>query len=276
MEVYSKLEEYGNIYPYPFLPGGNLARPAAGAEMNYLVAAVERPEIKNLQAENAFLSGPVAANNHPNYNGTGFADFIHPSNDYIEWIVKIDVPGVYNIGFRYANASAADRPLQIENDGTNIGIVPFSPTSSWSSWSFNSSLQVFLAPGTHKIRATATGSSGPNIDEISFFYTSSSNLNIVAQKNLQNNNLISHLFKPAVKAFPNPFTESTTICYSLQKKAKVVLSVYTLQGQRVQTLVNGTHEAGNYQATFNAGKFSAGTYIYQLQTGNEVKAGKLE
>lgn len=275
LEVYSKLEEYGNVYPYPLLLGGNLARPAAGAEMNYLVAAVVRPEMKNLQAENAFLSGAVTASNHPGYNGTGFADFINASNDYIEWTVKIDVPGVYSIGFKYANKDSSDRPLQINNDGTNIGIVPFSPTSSWSSWSFYSGLQVFLAPGTHKIRATAAGSSGPNIDEMSLFYTSSSDLNTAARKDIQTSNLISHLFKPSVKAFPNPFTESTTICYSLLKKANVVLSVYTLQGQRVQILVNGIQDAGNYQATFNAGKFSAGNYFYQLQTGNEVKTGKL-
>lgn len=275
LDVYSKLEEYGRVYPYPLLLGGNLASPAYGANMNYLVAAVERPETMNLQAEDASLSGAVTANNHINYNGTGFVDFKNASNDYIEWTVKIDVPGVYNIGFTYANGDSADRPLQIKNDGADIGIIPFSPTSSWSSWSFYSGLNVFLASGVHKIRATAAGASGPNVDEISLYYTASSDITAPAQKSLKNIDLISHLSDRSLKAYPNPFAESTKINYSVKEKTHVVLSVYSLQGQRVQILVNSIQNAGNYQAIFNAGKLSAGTYFYQLQAGNEVKVGKL-
>jgi hypothetical protein len=40
-------------------------------------------------------------------------------------------------------------------------------------------------------------------------------------------------------------------------------------------LANGARESGSYEATFNAGKLSAGIYLYRLQIGNEVKIGKL-
>ena len=275
LQIYSKLIENNMVYPYPLFLGGNLAGHAYGSEANYLVAAVERPEIGNLQAEDAALSGAIAANKNPGYHGTGYADFIHASKDYVEWTVKIDVPGTYNLGFNFTNGDARDRPLRIDNNGTSIGTAFFSSTSSWAWWAFYSGPAAFFTRGIHKIRATATGSSGPNIDELSLYYQSTSHVNAAAKKEIRNNNVITHLFDKPLKAYPNPFAQSTKISYTLKEKANVVLSVYTLQGQRVQTLVNSTQNPGDYQVTFDAGKLSAGTYFYHLQSGNEVKIGKL-
>lgn len=275
LQVYSKLVEYAGVYPSPLLLGGNLASGAAGSEMNYIVAAVVRPEVMNLQAEDASLSGAVAAKDHPGYNGTGFVDFIHTSADYIEWTAKIDVPGLYNLGFNYTNGSNTDRSLDLTNNGTFIQTVEFSSTSSWSWWGFYSGVKVFLTPGIHKIRVTATGTSGPNIDELSLYYASSCDNLTEVQKTPESRGLISRLSDESLKAYPNPFVQSTKVSYSLREKAKVVLSVYSQQGQRVQILVNSIQGAGNYQAVFNAAKLLAGTYYYQLQAGNEVKVGKV-
>lgn len=277
LEVYSRLIEYSEIYPYPLLLGSNLALPASGSEMNYLVAAVERPDIAQLQAEDAFLSGSVIANDHLNYKGTGFVDYINPSEDYIEWTVNISVPGTYNLGFGYANAGSNDRPLQISDNGANITILPFSPIGSWDSWAFLSGPYVFLTSGIHKIRATAIANSGPNMDYLNLFYLSSSTPAIMAaQRSIElAKNSPTNLFDFSHKAYPNPFVESTKIYYTLKEKAKVVLSVYSLQGQQLEVLVNGVRDIGNYEATFNSGKLSAGIYFYHLQVGNEVKTGKL-
>lgn len=274
LEVYSKLAKAGELYPSPLLLGGNLASPAYGSEMNYLVAAIERPKLLPLQAEDAFLTGAEAANNHPGYHGDGFADYKNLINDYIEWTVEIDIPGTYNLGFTYANGDVADRPLQITDDGVSFGILAFSSTSSWSAWSFLSGFNVFLSRGVHKIRATAIGASGPNIDELSLYYTSSSSP-VTLAKNIQSTGLNSFLPGLTHRAYPNPFNESTKIYYTLKEKSKVSLAVYSSQGQQVQLLVNNIQEAGDYQATFNAGKFSTGMYFYRLEAGDKVKVGKL-
>ena len=275
LEVYSRLIESMEVYPYPLLLGGNLASPAFGAEMNYLVAAIERPNLLPLQAENAFVSGAAIANNHVNYHGTGFVDFINPSNDYIEWTVLISVPGTYNIGFRYANGALIERPLQIKHNGANLATLSFYSTLSWSSWAFLSGPDVFLSTGVHKIRATTIGFGGPNMDELSLFYSSSSAANAAPGKYFQNAELISHSSDQSHKAYPNPFVENTKIYYSLKEKANVSLSVYSIKGQQLQLLVNEHKKAGNYQATFNAGEVAPGIYFYRLQIGNEVKVGKL-
>ncbi len=90
-----------------------------------------------------------------------------------------------------------------------------------------------------------------------------------------NNAFINHSSTPSFRAYPNPFTKNTKIYYTLKNKAKVILSVNSIQGLQMELLVNGIKAAGNYNAIFNASKFASGIYIYKLQIGNEVIAGKL-
>lgn len=277
LNVYSKLfENLGNLYPNPIVLGGNNTSPALGAKTNYLVAAIKPPHPKTLQAEDAKLFGAVAANNHLQYNGTGFVDFKNLKNDYIEWTVRIDVPGTYNLNFRFANASTQDRLLQISDNGTDVGTVDFNViSSSWSTWAFRLGPNVFLTSGVHKIRLSATGTSGPNIDELSISYVSSSAPPVFYNSYVSTQKVTNELHDMSISAYPNPFLQSTKIYYQVKEKTKVSLTVYTLQGQQIQLLENSVRTPGNYQAEFNAAKYSKGIYFYRLQVGNDVKIGKL-
>lgn len=66
--------------------------------------------------------------------------------------------------------------------------------------------------------------------------------------------------------YPNPFNPSTIIRFSIPEDADVTLSVYTILGQRVQTLVRERKEAGTYEVVFDASMLSSGVYLYRLQT----------
>jgi choice-of-anchor C domain-containing protein len=119
-----------------------------------------------LQAESAALSGPTAAANHGGYTGTGFADYQNATGDSVEFTYDAPAVGDYLLEFRYANGSAADRPLDLRVNGTIARPkMPFAPTGSWNTWSV-ASATVALAAGTNRIRLTATGSSGPNLDAL--------------------------------------------------------------------------------------------------------------
>lgn len=275
-EVYSRMAaDLGGTYPNPVFLGGNLASPGVGAEANYIVAAIAKPDILPLQAEDASLSGAIADSSNSGYFGTGYADYQNLSGDYVEWTVNIDVPGSYKTGFIYANGLPKVRSLKIDHDGRTDTLLDFSSTFSWETWSFLNGNDVYLTRGIHKIRATATGTGGPNIDQLSLYYTSPAALALPARKGLQHQYIVSAGSVQVQKAFPNPFTKSTIINYSLAEKANVNLSIYTLQGQNVQVLVNGIVEAGEHQAVFNAGSLSSGIYIYRIRIGNELKVGKL-
>lgn len=52
--------------------------------------------------------------------------------------------------------------------------------------------------------------------------------------------------------YPNPFNPSTVISYQLPAFSNVVLKVYDVLGNEVETLVNEYKNAGNYSVTFDA------------------------
>jgi len=77
--------------------------------------------------------------------------------------------------------------------------------------------------------------------------------------------------------YPNPFNPETTIEYALDKPENIRLTIFTVYGQKVRTLVSGVKPAGTHTVRWDGrderGKpVSSGTYFYQLQTerGREV------
>jgi len=75
--------------------------------------------------------------------------------------------------------------------------------------------------------------------------------------------------------YPNPFNPVTTIKYSLPIDCKVMLSVYSITGQKVAELINKMQTAGEYNIQFNANGLASGTYIYRLQAGTFVQTKKM-
>lgn len=121
-----------------------------------------------LEAEQAVLSGAVVSNSQPGYTGTGYADYVHATGDFIELTVNATNSGSFLLKFRYANGGTTNRPLQLKVNGTIIATsLAFPPTGSWSTWSLSSSIANLIA-GANKIRLTTIGSNGANVDNLNF------------------------------------------------------------------------------------------------------------
>jgi len=73
---------------------------------------------------------------------------------------------------------------------------------------------------------------------------------------------ISGLSSPEIIAtgFPNPFRAATNIKYRLINKGNVKIQVYDANGKLIETLVNQTLQAGEYQVEWQAGNRPAGVY----------------
>ena len=138
---------------------------AAGYVFAYARNAAPPAPQTTYQAENAVLSGPVVATDHTGYTGTGFADFQHNSGDYVQWTVNAPTAGNYTLMFRYANGGGAGRPLAVAVDGGAPVTQPFAATADWDTWA-TQTMVVSLTAGSHTVRATATGASGPNLDSL--------------------------------------------------------------------------------------------------------------
>ena len=119
-----------------------------------------------LEAEEAESSGLQTSAIHTGYFGTGFADYLHSTGDYLEWTVKVPTAGMYNLGFRYALGTSSDRPLEIKvNGAVNQVGLSFPTTDNWANWSLVST-SASLNAGENTVRATAIGSSGANVDRL--------------------------------------------------------------------------------------------------------------
>ncbi|MBT8381735.1 MAG: S8 family peptidase [Ignavibacteria bacterium] len=69
--------------------------------------------------------------------------------------------------------------------------------------------------------------------------------------------------------YPNPFNPSTTIEFSVPELSEVNISVYSIIGEKVATVVNKTFEAGYHNVNFNAVDLPSGTYIYTVNAVGE-------
>ncbi|MFA8341475.1 MAG: T9SS type A sorting domain-containing protein [Rhodothermaceae bacterium] len=75
--------------------------------------------------------------------------------------------------------------------------------------------------------------------------------------------------------YPNPFNPSTTIEYSLEEKSQVKLTVYSILGEQVATLVDAEQSSGSYKVTFAGNDLPSGIYLYRLQTDDKVFTKKM-
>ena len=75
--------------------------------------------------------------------------------------------------------------------------------------------------------------------------------------------------------YPNPFSSSTVIYYSLPKSSQVSLKIYNSAGQEIETLVNELQPAGSYEVTFNADDLPGGIYFYSITANDFVSVKKM-
>ncbi|MFK7981989.1 MAG: T9SS type A sorting domain-containing protein [Saprospiraceae bacterium] len=73
---------------------------------------------------------------------------------------------------------------------------------------------------------------------------------------------------PKLTSQPNPFHQQTTIAYDLPKADLVSLTLYNLQGQKIEPLLPPSRQvAGQHELTINAKQLTQGIYFVHLQAG---------
>lgn len=82
---------------------------------------------------------------------------------------------------------------------------------------------------------------------------------------------LQHDLQNEMVAYPNPFTQSTTIRFSVAATDAAVITVYNSMGKEVAEVFSGLVEKGSeYQIQFDGSKLPEGVYFYNLKVGNEV------
>ncbi len=78
-----------------------------------------------------------------------------------------------------------------------------------------------------------------------------------------------------IRVYPNPFTDKTTIEYTLTENEDVELTVIDITGQELIKSLNQKQNKGNQSVVIDASKLSSGIYFYNLKAGNTLQKGKL-
>ena len=75
--------------------------------------------------------------------------------------------------------------------------------------------------------------------------------------------------------YPNPFNPVTTIGFTLPQASRTIIEIFTLNGQKIATLIDRTLSAGQHNITFNADHLSSGVYLYRLSAGSFSSTKKM-
>jgi len=83
-----------------------------------------------------------------------------------------------------------------------------------------------------------------------------------------------------LKIAPNPFSNSTTISFTLPQSQKVSIGIFDMKGRLIKTLADAQMQAGTHQLIWNAkdekgSTLSTGIYFLRMQTGNYAETKKL-
>ena len=75
--------------------------------------------------------------------------------------------------------------------------------------------------------------------------------------------------------YPNPFNPSTKIKFDLPKPETIIIEVYNIIGQKIQTLLNKSMPAGYHEVEFNGRNLSSGVYLYRIDAGGLQNVKKM-
>jgi plastocyanin len=80
---------------------------------------------------------------------------------------------------------------------------------------------------------------------------------------------------PTLSNYPEPFNPSTTIRYQMPDARHVSLNVYDISGRMVAALVDGWHDAGLHEVTFDGSRLASGLYLARVQAGEVAAVHKM-
>jgi hypothetical protein len=75
--------------------------------------------------------------------------------------------------------------------------------------------------------------------------------------------------------YPNPFNSTSVIRYSVPQSSKVIIRVFDILGNKIETLVNEEKAIGTYEITWTAENLPSGIYFYKLQAGDYIETKKM-
>ncbi len=101
--------------------------------------------------------------------------------------------------------------------------------------------------------------------DVSGVFSSIQTFNVANQNGVSQTNISASATSLGTN-YPNPFSTSTTIPFSIGERSNITVEVFDALGRSYGVLANGSYEAGSYDTKFNAENLSSGIYFIRLHT----------
>jgi photosystem II stability/assembly factor-like uncharacterized protein len=75
--------------------------------------------------------------------------------------------------------------------------------------------------------------------------------------------------------YPNPFNSSTTIRYSIDFRTKVIIDIFDVLGNRIETILDQEKTPGVYELSWNPENLPSGVYYCMIKAGEYIKSNKM-
>ncbi len=184
--------------------------------------------------------------------------------------VRIDVSGsATRYGFEITALDEENNPVgdwlltdSTAFAGTSTAHVTHRFASQTGTWVFHwHAPDAVVGPVTfYAAGVEGNGRDGNQGDHV---YTTQATLNVAIDVGNERDEIpdAMHLFT----AYPNPFRDEVTLSYTLTSVQPVTLSVFDLQGRKVQELIDGIRGVGWHTLHWDSRDLSSGRYILQFQ-----------
>ena len=182
---------------------------------------------------------------------------------YSYFAIVQDSSNLYNYFlYNYSSTASGTTYLWDFGDGTTSTLEYPSHT-----YAASSPVLICLTISNSFLGCTATHCDSINPGHASGTFT----INVVHPLGIaEQTNIISSL-----ENYPNPFSDNTTINYSIKQDATIELCIVDLLGNRIAEIEKGNKTSGIYSTTWNSDGVAQGMYLLQLKVGNTVSTKKL-
>ena len=93
----------------------------------------------------------------------------------------------------------------------------------------------------------------------------------VFEEDDENEDIHGEIITKLMGNYPNPFTNATTISFSLTEDATISsVEIYNTKGQLIDQLEINNYESGINTISYSADKLSSGIYLYKLVVDNKI------
>jgi hypothetical protein len=75
--------------------------------------------------------------------------------------------------------------------------------------------------------------------------------------------------------YPNPFNPRTEFQFGIPTGSHVTLDIFNIMGQKVTRLVDGYHEPGMYNVSWDGTNSASGVYFYRIEAGDYIEMRKM-